>query len=279
MRKRPVSRRPAAGEPAVPAPAASPEAVPLGPLARALRHFEQVLELRLRQRFDPETQAAAVGELPAFPAPAAKAGDPYSCFVRDHRLDDGAQLLLLLALTPWVDPELIDRVAQRVLPAAGDYPQLGGVRGRQHRGFLPTGDTALFLLAGADLAARAHWQAMLWGDHPLVAKGIVELDDAPDGEPAMSGRLVLDRELAERFLTGRVRAPRMSFHFPARRLESGRDWDDLVLPHAHPRPDRGAGVLAAPRRDADGRAGAWRTKLRPGLPRAVLRPARAPARP
>ncbi len=197
-------------------------------LERSLRHLEQVLELRLHQFFGPRADHGAGEPPPAFPAPGGD--DPYSRFVREHDLDDESQLLLLLALVPWVDPALLDRVIQRVLPEAGDYPQLGGLRGRQHRGFLPTGDTALFLLAGSDLEQRARWQALLWGDHPLVGRGVVQLEEAADGEPAMSGRLVLDSEVAERLLTGRVRAPRMSFRFPARRLETARAWDDLVLP-------------------------------------------------
>lgn len=205
-----------------------PAAPSLGPLSRSLQHLEKTLEHRLRRHFHAEAEPGGAGDPPPLPKPDGH--DPYSRFVRDHRLDGGAQLLLLLALAPWADPGLLDRVIQRVLPEAGDYPQLGGVRGRQHRGFLPTGDTALFLLAGTDLEARAHWQAALWGDHPLVSKGVVQIQTAPEGEPAMSGRLELDPEVAERVLTGRVRAPRMSFQFPAQRLETERDWDDLVLP-------------------------------------------------
>ena len=67
-------------------------------------------------------------------------------------------------------PDFFDRLLQSVLPGAGDH---GGIRGRQHRGFIPTGDTALFLLAGDDLGARARWQTLLCGDHPLVRKGIL----------------------------------------------------------------------------------------------------------
>jgi ATPase family protein associated with various cellular activities (AAA) len=197
-------------------------------LKDSLLHLERIMESRLRQAFALETAAGEPDVLPALPP--ATGDDPYSRFVRDHALDDDSQLLLLLALSPWAEPGLLDRVIQRVLPEAGDYPLVGGVRGRQHRGFLPTGDTALFLLAGTDLEARARWQGLLWGDHPLARKGVVQLQEAPEGEPAMSGRLELDPEYAERFLTGRVRAPRMSFQFPAQRLETERDWDELVLP-------------------------------------------------
>jgi SpoVK/Ycf46/Vps4 family AAA+-type ATPase len=48
----------------------------------------------------------------------------------------------------------------------------------------------------------------------------------------MSGRLMLDSEYAERFISGKARAPRLSVRFPAQRLETGMKWDDVVLaPH------------------------------------------------
>lgn len=45
----------------------------------------------------------------------------------------------------------------------------------------------------------------------------------------MSGRLILDSDYAERFISGKVRAPRLSLRFPAQRLETAMEWDDLVL--------------------------------------------------
>ena len=197
-------------------------------LDAALRILESALENRLRECIGPGALTMSAHPLPAMPP--LTGDDAYSLFTREHKLDNASQLLVMLALLPWAQPDLFDRTIQRVLPEAGDYPQVGGMRGRQHRGFLPTGDTVLFLLAGNDLPSRLHWQAQLWGDHPLVKKGIVCLDVAPDGEPPMSGRLIIDSEYAERFLTGNVRPPRMSFRFPAQRLDSAMAWDDLVLP-------------------------------------------------
>lgn len=196
-------------------------------LIQSLTVLENVLIQRLRQAFADQNQNPPSKEKLHFPSCSDNA--PYSSFIRDHNLDPDSQLLLLLALVPWIQPNFFDRLIQSALPEAGDYPQLGGMRGRQHRGFLPTGDTALFLLAGEDIEARLHWQAQLWGDHPLVKQGIIALEEAPDGEPPMSGRLVIDTEYAERFLTSKVRPPRMSFRFPAKRLETAMEWNDLVL--------------------------------------------------
>jgi hypothetical protein len=198
-------------------------------LTQSLQVLEQALIQQLKQSFADSGQAFTSQDDLQFPP--CQGDDPYSRFIRQYRLDTDAQLLLLLALIPWIQPDFFDQLIQNALPQAGEYPQLGGIRGKQHRGFLPTGDTALFLLAGDNLAARLHWQAQLWGEHPLVQQGILALEEPPDGEPPMSGRLVIDTETAEYLLTGQVRPPRMSFKFPAQRLSTAMDWNDLVLPN------------------------------------------------
>lgn len=196
------------------------------PLQRALTVLEQVLAFRLGQFFKVDGPESAGG---AAQFSTLGTGDYYGQFVREHALDRESQLLILLALMPRIKPDFLESAIQSVLPGAGDYPQLGGMRGRQHRGFLPTGDTALFLLAGDDTAARLRWQALLAGEHPLVREGIVYLEDAVEGEPPMSGRLVLDDDHGDLFLFGKTRAPHMSMRFPAQRLETALTWDDLVL--------------------------------------------------
>jgi len=167
----------------------------VGYLAQSFRQLEHALERRLRAHFG----SGAETEVPQDSRDVVAVPDdsPFGRFVRESARDDDSRMLILLALAPWLKPEFFDRILQKVAPGASDHPELGGVRGRQHRGFIPTGDTALFILAGDDLAARARWQTLLCGDHPLVQKAVVYLEEAPDGDPPMSGRLVLDSEHAE----------------------------------------------------------------------------------
>lgn len=197
-------------------------------ITNLLHGLEVSLNNQLQAYFNQADNAPDKPILAGLPPPN---GDtPFSRFIGEHKLDTESQYLLLLALAPYVKIELFDQAIQTAIPGAGDYPQLGGIRGKQHRGFLPTGETALFLLAGTDMARRLYWQAQLKGDHPLVKKGIVYLDESAANEPPMSGRLMLDSEYAELFITGKVRAPRMSLQFPAQHLVTAMDWDDLVLP-------------------------------------------------
>ncbi len=202
------------------------QTVVAGCLSTALLHFESVLENRLSCYFNSDNSGIATS--PFFPEP--NKSDSLGQFIIKNQLDAESQLLLLLVLVPYIKPDLFDEVIQSVMPGAGDYSQLGGVRGGQHRGFLPTGDTALFLLAGNDIGLRQFWQKQLLGTHSLVLNGTVYLDATKNNEPPMSARLMLDPETAELLITGAIKAPRMSLQFPAQQLTSELGWHNLVLP-------------------------------------------------
>nr|WP_290939708.1 hypothetical protein [Haliscomenobacter sp.] len=74
----------------------------------------------------------------------------FSEFIQQNQLAAEDTLLLTIALAPHLNPQFLDTIIQESLPQPGDFPQIGGVRGKNFRGFLPTGETALFLLAGDD---------------------------------------------------------------------------------------------------------------------------------
>jgi hypothetical protein len=149
--------------------------------------------------------------------------------ILDHAPDASEVLVLMLALAPHVEPAIFDKVLAGYFPDGGDILDFGGVRGTNHRCILPTGQTALFLLAGEDLERRAAAQRLFANDHWFARKRILWIEPARDGEPAMAGRLVLDPEVVEEVVTGKVSPPAFSMDFPAEHIETKMDWDDLVL--------------------------------------------------
>ncbi len=145
-------------------------------------------------------------------------------------LDAESSILLWLAIAPHFNPLFFDQIIQAALPNSGDFPQLGGTRGKNFRGFLPTGETALFLLAGDDLEKRFQVQELFGSEHIFAKKKILWLEPVPTGEPIMSGRIILSLEYVELFTTGKVSPPHFSTEFPAKKIETNLSWDDLVLP-------------------------------------------------
>jgi AAA+ superfamily predicted ATPase len=137
--------------------------------------------------------------------------------------------MLMLALAPHLRPGFFDKLVVEHLPEGGDFPEFGGVKGVNHRGILPTGETAQFVLAGHDLDKRLAVQRILSSAHWFSQKQILWLEPVREGEPPMSGRLILDPEVIEEITVGEVSRPVFSVEFPAEYIETSMDWDDLVL--------------------------------------------------
>lgn len=153
---------------------------------------------------------------------------PFGSFVAGFEPTVPELLLLLLALTPEVAPGLLDGVVPK--NASLCLPEFGGIRGNQHRGILPTGETARFLLGGVCEGARAQVQNLLRGR--LADRGIIRLEAAPVGEPILAGRLLVEPGQVDLLLEGRRALPTFSTSFPASRLTTVLNWNDLILPES-----------------------------------------------
>ncbi len=147
----------------------------------------------------------------------------------DAELSEEEKIVLLLALCPHIYSNLLDSIIQDRLSATGDFPQLGGVRGKNYRGFLPTGETALFITAGEDIEKRKEIQGFFDPDRFFAKHRILWLEEPVAGEPRMSGKIVFSQEYVELFTLGKVSKPEFSMKFPAQILETEMKWEDLVL--------------------------------------------------
>jgi hypothetical protein len=197
-------------------------------LERELEWFTSVLEARLGAYFDRENAEKRRFYLP--PPPLAE-GSPYASFILHHHVDPTVRLIVLLALIPHVRPQLLDVLWTRNETTQRSFSEFGGVHASQG-GFLPTGETASFLLAGDDLAARFEAMRLFDAEGFLARRGVVHLAAVGPGEPQLGGLLTISREFLDRFTSGLDRKPGFSTEFPARLIRTELGWDDLVLPDA-----------------------------------------------
>lgn len=154
---------------------------------------------------------------------------PMSDFVWKNSLNISEAVILLIGLAPHVQPDLFDRAIEEKIPDSGNFPKLGGVRGKNSRFFLPTGETALFLLGEYDLNLRIFVQSIFGSEHLFAQKKILWLEDLPSGEPAMSGRIIMSQDYMDTFTLGRPTPPHFSMTFPAKKINESRGWDSLVI--------------------------------------------------
>ncbi|HYE54011.1 MAG TPA: ATP-binding protein, partial [Chitinophagaceae bacterium] len=111
----------------------------------------------------------------------------YQFINRQHPLTPQEYVIILLALVPHLHSSFFEPIIFEHFPNGGDFPEIGGVKGSNHRGMLPTGETAQFLLAGNDIEQRLKVQMLFRTDHWLVSKNVLYLEQVKEGEPVMSG--------------------------------------------------------------------------------------------
>ncbi|WP_078056353.1 ATP-binding protein [Aequorivita aquimaris] len=150
-------------------------------------------------------------------------------FLKEENISQAEALVLLLALAPSIYPSILLDVVSKEFPKGTDFVEFGGVKGQNHRGILPTGETVQFILGGSDFTKRMECMDYFSEAHFFNKKDVLYLENVPSGEPMMSGKLVLFPEIIHKLTTGEVPPPKLSTQFPAEKLETQLEWDDLIL--------------------------------------------------
>lgn len=190
--------------------------------------LQQILKARSTLNSNPN---AVSSELLQIPAPdLSELDSPYSQLVKNLHLGPEDRFLLILAAVPHIRPQLLDMFMSRNQLTQQIYTEFGGRKAKSHNGFIPTGETILFILAGNDLKKRFQYQNLLDGNGTLFQEGILKLSEVESDESFLSGSLSISREILDQITTGKIQKPVFSNDFPAQRLQTSLDWEDLVLP-------------------------------------------------
>jgi len=138
-------------------------------------------------------------------------------------------VIVLVALVPHISPNFFESIIQEHMPTGGDFPEFGGVKGTNHRSMLPTGETVQFILAGNNVGGRLAVHRYFAEDHFFFRQNILWLEPVKEGEPVMSGRIIVSQEMVDKILLDKEGAPRFGLDFPAKRIVTEMVWEDAVL--------------------------------------------------
>lgn len=192
------------------------------------------LQEAIRTRLDLFTGTSSeFEELPFLLPPDLENEDhPYANFVKESGLTTEERFLLMLSFTPHIHPGLLEQLFADYIKADGVYPEIGGIRGEKSRNFLPTGETALFILSGFNIEERLKSELLFSSESPLFKGQILNMEGVARGESRFSGKLILNNEYIELFKTGGTSRPTLSTQFPAEYISTSLAWSDLVLPQS-----------------------------------------------
>jgi hypothetical protein len=153
----------------------------------------------------------------------------YAQFIRDNQLLNEDRLVLMLALAPQIQPQLLDLLFIKNAETGIGNARFGGIKGNQHGGFLPTVETALFLLSGENLDKRLFDGYLFHPDSVLVKNNILQFTQPAPGEPFEASQILLSEEALAFITKGETWKPRFSMDFPAKPITTTLTWDDLAL--------------------------------------------------
>ena len=189
--------------------------------------FSRVLSARISLYFE---QACEVEDIHVIPPPDLSVDESeYAGLVKQFGMGFDERIILILALIPHIRPQALDTLFIRNKNLDRAYTEFGGLKGKNHSGFLPTPETAAFILAGNELARRFEITRLFEDEHFFTKASLLQVDNQGQDEPFFSGALKLSYETLCRCTSGLCHKPDYSTNFPATRITTKLSWDDLVL--------------------------------------------------
>lgn len=187
--------------------------------------FQQVLDTAIRLYFKQECEINSLPEV----APPHTAWWEEMTGLSGGQISFEEKVVIMLALMPHLYPQALDIFFVNNKNFDRPYTEFGGWKGLSHGGFLPTGETAVFILAGENTDLRPSVVHLFEKEHWFYIRNILHLEGKGEGEPFLSGQLRASDELLSKVLHGKEYKPDCSVGFPAKRITTPLGWADMVL--------------------------------------------------
>jgi len=197
-------------------------------LERELAWLSELVEAAIKLYFNRECSCRDVREIP--PPSLTRSPSAYAQMVCEHSMTFEERAALILALAPHLRPQALDPFLIRNAALDRSFTEFGGSPIGPNEGFRPTLETASFILAGADLERRLALQQLFAPGHFFRERKVFLLDDSHPGRSLFSMALQLTPESLAQLTTGERYRPNFSSVFPAQRVTTSLEWNDLILP-------------------------------------------------
>lgn len=188
--------------------------------------FNEVLTTSIQLYFRQDSKYQSIHDIP-FPSGAEEVMDRLPLLPSFNEM-----VVIMLASMPHISPQILDIFFVHNKNFDRPYTEFGGWKGISHGGFLPTGETAAFILTGDDADGRNEIINLFSRSHWFYTNNILRLEGQGEGEPFLSGQIRLSAEFLHRFCMNEEYKPDYSINFPAKRITTSLDWEDMKLDYS-----------------------------------------------
>lgn len=196
-------------------------------LRSELQWLANLIDARFKIYWQQEGSLSDIFEIE--PPDLSEDSSMYAEVVKHYKMTPTERMILLLSLAPHVQPHLLDVFYVKNANYDRGFTEFGGIKGQNHAGFIPTGETAAFILAADNLERRFSLLEIFGEEHYFNKHKILKLSQTHADEPFLSGILTLSVEYLNYFTNGISHKPDYNINFPAKRITTQLDWSDLVL--------------------------------------------------
>jgi len=191
-------------------------------IQKELDALEQIIKTRIKAYFDQSDENLKF-ELPSI----NEYDSEYSNFLKKHELIEAERIIFLLALSREVYPQILDPFLTKNSLYDLKFTEFGGVSNDINNSFIPTLQTALFLICG-DNRLKIVSTLNLLANRGKIFK--VNIFKNHDSKNIIDRPLNLSNAAVNSFLNeGNAKAVTYARDFPATLLKTEQSWSDLVV--------------------------------------------------
>lgn len=166
------------------------------------------------------------------PPPLIRGESIYADLVSEWDLNTFERVALALTMAPALKPDVLDVFFGVNQFTERGFSEFGGITDKAFGGFIPTGQTLNFIIAGNDPQWRLETMYILSSRHRFMAEQVTELLPADSALPEWAGVYRISDRWLNFLITGQHLRPELSASFPAHPLDTPMHWDDLVLDYS-----------------------------------------------
>lgn len=153
----------------------------------------------------------------------------YASKVLEWQLTLYERLALILTIAPHIRPEVLDMFLGKNKIYDKPFTEFGGKLDKDHSGFLPTGQTLLFLITALNFNLRSEVIEMFTAKHTFNIEQVLSLDSTELKISKFNGVLKINEQCLIYFITGNEPDYSLGTTFPAQQITTQLEWEDVVL--------------------------------------------------
>jgi len=197
-------------------------------IEKEIEWFSSILETRFKIYFEEDdVEYTSIEDI--LPPEIDSSESVYAATLKQNHIGTYERIAIILALIPYLRPQILDAFFVKNSLYDRGFSEFGGVKGKTFNGFIPTGETLAFIIAGNNIAKRLETIRLFENDKPLSKYQILKIEEVEEGEPILSGPLIISDEFMELLTLGKTRKPNFNSRFPAKLVTTKLKWDDLVI--------------------------------------------------